>query len=592
MATIKTMTHISTLLISLLALPHLGLSQDHEFTWQPIPYSQIGATTAVSGGFIITTSHSSEITGPLQIRKYNWQGELIWETALNSSTSNWNLASNIFETPTKQIIIFWSGISCDQGIPNFYSILDSNGVYINTITQLDWTKIDKIVCTTSQTDTSYVAWTSQGIKLDNDPILKDINYSIIGFDPLIGAIMAYPISAKGFGHSPALIQDVDGRVWIGLKDGGIACFNPQTGMVTDSMFTNVGLVYDVIFLPDSSAYLMCDEKIVHLDNQGGQLSEKLFPGSIVTQGFLGIDELSALSMDKQSGKFSAHSLNLNLQVNSTIDTITNDTYITGVAVHQGQTWVLGQEHLNVFAKSYTMDNPANPLRQDAHILDYTFQELELSILKQWNSLYEYTIRPKELKLLVLNNGTDTLDHFTINWNIKIPPVPLFSFCNYLMEYHSYTVKEAKLAPGESDWFFIPGVEFIKIDTSQNLELISFNPCLELTCPNNHIDADHSNDTLCLPIELLISSQSEPERAATLTCFPNPFTNQITLENIPEEAQHFSVFDQWGRIVLKSEVNSPNESIILPSGPGGMYAIVAFNKHGQINGSYRLIRMTE
>ncbi|MCF8238301.1 MAG: hypothetical protein K9I85_09115 [Saprospiraceae bacterium] len=447
--------------IGLLVIQTRSQSQNFEFTWQPIPYSQIGTTTAVSDGFIITTSHSSEITGPLLVRKYNWKGELIWETALNSSTSNWNLASKIFETPTRQIIIFWSGISCDLGIPNLYSILDSNGVYMNTIAQLDWTHIDKIVYTTSLTDTSYVAWKSNGIKLDNDPILKDISYSIIGFDPLIGATMEHPISAKGFGHSPALIQDKDGRVWIGLMDGGIARFNPQTGMVTDSMFTNVGLVYDVIFMTDSSAYLMCDEKIVHLDNQGGQLSEKLFPGSIVTQGFLGKDELSALSMDKQSGKFSVHSLNLNLQVNSTIDTITNDTYITGVAVHQGQTWVFGQENLNVFAKSYTTSNPPSPLRQDASLLDYTYQELELSILKQWNSLYEYAIRPKELKLLVLNNGKDTLDHFTVNWNIKIPPVPLFSFCNYLMEYQSHTVEEAKLGPGESDWFFIPGVEFSK-----------------------------------------------------------------------------------------------------------------------------------
>ncbi|MCF8238300.1 MAG: hypothetical protein K9I85_09110 [Saprospiraceae bacterium] len=96
----------------------------------------------------------------------------------------------------------------------------------------------------------------------------------------------------------------------------------------------------------------------------------------------------------------------------------------------------------------------------------------------------------------------------------------------------------------------------------------------------------------MPIKLLISSQSEPGLQSSFTCFPNPFIHQITLENIPEGAHHIVAFDQLGTAILKRKIASSSEEISLPPGPGGMYAIVAFNLQGQIMGSYRLIRVAE
>lgn len=74
--------------------------------------------------------------------------------------------------------------------------------------------------------------------------------------------------------------------------------------------------------------------------------------------------------------------------------------------------------------------------------------------------------------------------------------------------------------------------------------------------------------------LIILASLEPETNNFISVFPNPFINEIVIENSESKSQlNFSIIDPVGRILLQGKCKDRLTSINLEQLPGGQYHLV-------------------
>ncbi len=552
------------------------------FTWQPGPLTELDIVIPVKDGWLWAVGGLKMGYSPSYLQKRSPTGELVWESDI--PPQNGSFLSGLVELPDHRIMAIFTLSFCDHWVGPSYMLIDSDGKFLQ-YKDIDNTSYQtyKLTSFVQQTDTFLLAWK------------KDFNtsppypYSLTHWNISTGTEYIYPIQSDGQDRPVVLKYDDNGYILIGLSSGGFGTFAPETGLVSDTLAADFGIVYDVAFQPDGSFFTCGTEKLAFYNAQGLKLKQLDLPNEIITTGYATNGNLVAFTTNQATSENRIFVLSSILDTISIIENLSDDALLTQLLVVEEQPWALGQEHQNVFAKSFSSTSNSPFLNQDAELLEISFESSLDTITPYFTPNCKATFNLEKVKIHILNNGTLPLHQVFLNWDNYF--LSSWSFgCEYSKQ--QFLIEGLDLLPGQSEWISIPDIElytYVECGTSINID---HDFCMELTCPNQMIDGDHTNDFSCTTLEFLISFQKDPTASEIFSTYPNPFVDQITLENIPEEAQHFSVFDQWGRIVLKSEVNSPNKSIILPPGPGGMYAIVAFNKHGQIKGSYRLIRMTE
>jgi len=69
---------------------------------------------------------------------------------------------------------------------------------------------------------------------------------------------------------------------------------------------------------------------------------------------------------------------------------------------------------------------------------------------------------------------------------------------------------------------------------------------------------------------------EEESINSISAYPNPFNNQITISGEWERGSHFSILDATGRMVVSGKLNSNNQTIATIQLSNGVYLLEVRN----------------
>ncbi len=565
--------------------------QDQERSWQPQPYVKIDRVLAQEDGYVQALSNEYN-SGPI-LQKRNWKGELLWETGPYSGSST--AVTTLANLPGKRTIFFWSAwLGCDQLLPQQTIILDSLGQEIDFgFLQPEIRRVLKVTNLPGQSDSlllawwNYNAWQIQGnVPLPCTLIQLDLTSANI-------AKTEFPLIATGIGDAPALVIDPQDQIWVGLPNGGVGQFHPATQEITDTQATSLGLIQDILYPPSASRILIGDEVIARVDGQGNILAQTGLPGFVALHGEVLDDKIMIRAGKKgtKPGVSTFFILDSMLNVEQTLDTLPNGSVIEHVLTHQGKALVFGNEHQNTYVKTWAPDTGFEPLKQDAHLVEVYVGKIALKSGGTDGWFPSCTIQLSDFYLHIQNDGQDTLDRILVNWNQYLPQESFVTFdCKNGLR--QLLFDDLHLAPGASEWYVFPEIDLWVIENCKLPYQLNETFCMELSCPDNRIDADHSNDAQCILIDVFLSSNENLDQSTQFRISPNPFRDQITLEDIPLSTHSLIIINQRGQPFFKAKVNPSTKEMSLPPGPSGLYHLVLLNQQNQIIQTHRLIRMSE
>lgn len=576
------MKHILyTLSICLLLFCHSStFGQLPEFTWQPGPLTELDIVIPVKDGWLWAVGGLKMGYSPSYLQKRSPTGELVWESDI--PPQNGSFLSALVELPDHRIMAIFTLNFCDHWVGPSYMLIDSDGKFLQ-YKDFDNTSFltYKLISFVQQTDTFLLAWKK------NFTTSSPYPNSLTRWDISTGAEYIYPIQSDGQDHPVALKFDLDGNILIGLDSGGFGTFDPETETVSDTMASNFGTVYDVAFQPDGSFFTCGNEKLAFYNAQGIVLQQLDLPNEVITTGFTTNGNLIAFSTNQSTSENRIFILDTNLDTVSIIENLSDDAELTQLVLVNDQLWALGQEHQNVFAKSFSSSGFLPTLNQDVELLEISFESSLDTITPWFTPNCKATFKLENVKIHILNNGSLPLHQVAVNWDLFIPS-PLWHGCEYSLR--QLFVDSLNIAPGQSEWINIPDIELYTYMECGTTKTIDHDFCIELTCPNQMIDADHVNDFSCTTLEFLISSQKDPTVSEIFSTYPNPFVDQITLVNIPKGASSLRLYDVYGQNILSQDLNSKSLNISLPNVSAGLYTLILRDSQGNILSIQQLIRM--
>lgn len=80
----------------------------------------------------------------------------------------------------------------------------------------------------------------------------------------------------------------------------------------------------------------------------------------------------------------------------------------------------------------------------------------------------------------------------------------------------------------------------------------------------------------------VTGIESPEAASTISLFPNPFTDFITISDLSASQSEYNVFTIEGRKVLSGTVNGANQVVSVSSLSSGVYFLQLISKEGKIS----------
>ncbi|MCF8238302.1 MAG: T9SS type A sorting domain-containing protein [Saprospiraceae bacterium] len=557
----------------------VATGQNLEFTWQPDPLAELDVVIPVKDGLLWAVGGKSGYSRAY-LQKRTPNGEFIWETELPSQ--NGSFLSALVELPDFSIMAIFTLNFCDHWIGPSYMLFDADGQFLQYISIENTSYLTyKLTPFVQEADTFLLAWKKDFTSSPPYP------YSLTRWNISTGTEYIYPIQTDGQDHPVVLKYDVTGNILIGLGSGGFGIFDPLTETVSDTLAADFGIVYDVAFQSDGSFFTCGKEKIALYNAQGIELQHLSLPQEIMSTGYTTNGNLIALATNQSTLENRIFILNSKLDTVSIMENLSNDAQLTQLLVVDDQPWALGQEHQNVFAKSFSSTGNLPTLNQDTELLEISFESSLDTITPWFTPNCNATFKLENVKAHILNKGNLPLHQVIINWDNYFQSS--FSFgCEYSKQ--QILIEGMDLLPGQSEWISIPNIELYTYVECNTPVTVDHDFCMELTCPNQMIDADHTNDFSCTPVEFLISSQDNPRGSTMFTIYPNPFSDQISLQDIPNGASSMDLYDVYGRKVLQRKLDSNSLILDLPNLTAGLYTLILRNSQGHILSIQQLIQM--
>ncbi len=230
---------------------------------------------------------------------------------------------------------------------------------------------------------------------------------------------------------------------------------------------------------------------------------------------------------------------------------------------------------NIFLYATALDGTPSALADDAAILEVSFQSMQLDTLGTcgFTGSVAGTVTWEGIKILIQNQGTSTLESVTLNTSF----VPCAFICPSRASIN-HTFENLLLSPGEStvlDWgtLQVPGLPFEDL-----AEL-----CFWTSLPNDHIDGNHTNNSLCT--DITIDTRKVIANPVDLIVFPNPVQDvlRVQFKGVHHQPQSFRITNITGQIVQQGlwPMGQPAIDIALEGLNAGVYSI-------QINASSQIL----
>ena len=158
---------------------------------------------------------------------------------------------------------------------------------------------------------------------------------------------------------------------------------------------------------------------------------------------------------------------------------------------------------------------------------------------------------------LVNHGADTLHQATLNqllpWGICGPAGA------------TYPLDDLSLAPGDSAWI-TQGPFYLTAYVDTGLTEAEREVCLWAASPEERMDAHRADNEGCATITLFLSME-ENDPLRSVTAYPNPFREVITMDGLPPgQAVQVELRDALGRVVQDwDQAASPGTQVLHLSG---------------------------
>ncbi len=547
----------------LLGCATLVQAQSLEISWQPFPIAELGPVEQMKNGFVWTVDSPLNGNGPAIIQRVDDFGNILWEKQL-SIWPNLIQLLDILAGPNEEVIISYYYIDCDVAGGSGLMILDSLGEFIGGY------NLGK--------DNSSIYNLKSVSQESLFPILGGYGNKLVRLDSLSSDLVSIPLDQKG----NLILEGPDKEFFLSLDGGGLAVIDPLTGAISDTSLTSFQYIKEIFFPSDTSRFLVTNDSIYHIYSSSNILNKKelnnfQYWGGFINQGYLYLINYS-------SGNPELIILDYQLDTISIVSRFTDDTQIGRLISGNNEPILLGQESNNVFFKSISPTGEWKLVSDDPAITDASWIDLKTSVEKFGYCHPQASF--SGLKIQIKNNGSDTLDHVLVNWNEQVQfSIPVYwcqSFAHQLM------LDNLDLAPGESNWIPLPDLTFFRDVPCDST--YQFDICFELSTPNDRIDANHSNDKFCVPIEVKTTSTADLKPDRQVLVYPDPFSNTLHLDNLPTTIGSVQLLDLFGRVVYTQSISAwPSFTIDVPTNHSGLYIIALIDDAGKIIETKRLLR---
>lgn len=529
-------------------------AQSLEKSWQPFPVSEMGPVEQMKNGFVWSVDSPLNGNGPAIIQRVDDSGNIQWEKHL-SIWPNLIQLLDILAGPNEEVIISYYYIDCDVAGGSGLMILDSLGEFIGGY------NLGK--------DNSSIYNMKSVSSTSIFPLIGGYGDQLIRLDSLTSELVFIPLEQK----LHLIHEGPDKIFFLSLDDGGLAVFDPLSGALSDTSFTWFPYIQDIFFPSDTSRLFVTKDSIYHTNTSGIILNKKALNNFQYWNGF--INQVYLYLINYSSGNPELTILDYQLDTISVVSGFTDDTQIGRLIPGMNEPILFGQEEHNVFLKSISPIGAWKPILQDAAITDMSWIDLKTSVEKfgYCNPQASFS----GLTIQIKNNGSDTLDHVLVNWNEQVQfSIPVYwcqSFARQLL------LENLDLAPGQSKWVSLPDITFfrdIPCDSSYHFDI-----CFELSTPNDLIDANHSNDKYCFPIEVITTSAREHSAHSDLLIYPVPFSQILHVDNLPELTKTIQLRDLFGREVIRNSVmDMQSVTLDIPPGQSGFHLLILIDDQGR------------
>lgn len=237
-------------------------------------------------------------------------------------------------------------------------------------------------------------------------------------------------------------------------------------------------------------------------------------------------------------------------------------------------WVCGQEPQTdpTFNASYVASGSDQGLvissPYDAGISNLTAVVTDLDTLEQWsNDAYEVAVT-FNLAITIRNYGSLPIH------DIAVASHQFGAFnCSERRDFFNFSFSPG-LAP-DHDTTLQVSVWARGVNQPSGLSLL-YTYCMFTLAPNQHIDANASNNDFCLT---LVGTRNPANELQSIQVYPNPAQDILHI-NSPDHLASVQVFDSYGRSVLQASLDgSSPQNIHIGTLPAGMYWVQATSNQG-------------
>jgi hypothetical protein len=387
---------------------------------------------------------------------------------------------------------------------------------------------------------------------------------------------------------PVLGRDTLGRILVSVQ-GGIAEVNPTDGGVSAPVLLTFQPPRDMHTGSDGTLTVLWQDRVQIFDLMGMMLWQHVVTDAAFTRMDRIDDRLYVFG--KMNGSSDALLL-LDMASQSALaflPPLTSIVHLQGALPGASQDLLWGRERHNAFIKSIGPDGHIQPLVSDARVSDFQHGDAVLTTsYGPGQQPITYNVLVKDPLIEVTNDGPDSLHSVIVNYAVDVAdfgfPAGMDGFPRRMLRLDSLD-----LAPGESSFFELPHLLF-RVDAFLSGPLVKGSFCVELSCPNDRIDAYPANNRFCVTVADFTSTTVLPDGDQGLRVFPNPFSQRLEVEGIPAGARWGRLTDPTGRELAKWDVHAQSHGLwSVPAGPAGVYVVRWEDAVGRLLGIRTLIR---
>ena len=248
--------------------------------------------------------------------------------------------------------------------------------------------------------------------------------------------------------------------------------------------------------------------------------------------------------------------------------------INAIAAHNGRLAIAGASYsldLNgwypqprtsqAFLRTYTEDGVDLNQQHDLAVESVSYGTSNF-YTNDWNNCTITEV--SDIEVTVRNNGTIPINKVALKYGTDVCPN---KFCS---DYYSHTVlhDNINLEPGET--MELPMGILSQHELHPDIEVMTL--CVNAAAPDHPMEINLGNNSACESITVVNTDELEP-REQQLSVYPNPATNQITVD-WPEGAETLSIYNAQGQVVYYEGLQgqATRRTIDLAQLPAGLYFV--------------------